>query len=57
MVEVDGVSPPQVVKRLHEKQIIASTSPYATSYARLAPSLLNDAEEIDLALREIRAMG
>ncbi len=55
--EVDGVSPPQVVERLHEKQIIASTSPYATSYARLAPSLLNDAEEIDLALREIRAMG
>ncbi len=55
--EVDGVSPPQVVKRLHEKRIIASSSPYATSYARLAPSLLNDAEEIDLALREIRAMG
>ena len=55
--EVDGVSPSQVVKRLHEKRIIASSSPYATSYARLAPSLLNDAEEIDLALREIRAMG
>jgi isopenicillin-N epimerase len=55
--EVAGLKPDAVVKRLHEKRIIASTTPYATSYARLAPGLLNSPAEVDTVLREIRALG
>jgi selenocysteine lyase/cysteine desulfurase len=55
--EVAGLAPAQVVERLHEKRIIATTTPYATSYARLAPGLINTPEDVDAALREIRALA
>jgi isopenicillin-N epimerase len=55
--EVAGVRSAEVVKRLHEKNIIASTAPYREGHARIAPSLLNNPEEIEITLREIRAMG
>lgn len=55
--EVAGVSPDDVVKRLLERKIIASTSPYKVSYARLAPSLVNDPAEVDEALRAVRAIA
>lgn len=55
--EVRGVPAGEVVKRLHARKIIASVTPYASAYARLSPAILNTPEEIDAALREIRAMG
>jgi selenocysteine lyase/cysteine desulfurase len=55
--DVAGVNPKDVVKRLHEKGIIMSSTPYRQSYARFAPSLLNNEAEIDRALAEIRAMA
>jgi selenocysteine lyase/cysteine desulfurase len=55
--EVAGRTPDAVVKHLHEKRIVASTTPYVTSYARLAPGLLNTPADVDTALREIRALG
>ena len=55
--EIEGMKSDEVVKRLHEKKIIASTAPYRESYARLAPSLLNTPEEIETTLREIRAVA
>lgn len=55
--EVRALTPKAVVERLHEKRIVASTTPYATSYARLAPGLLNSPAEIERALSEIRALG
>jgi selenocysteine lyase/cysteine desulfurase len=55
--DVAGVDPNDVVKRLHEKGIIMSSTPYRQSYARFAPSLLNNEAEIDRALAEIRAMS
>ena len=55
--EVDGIKSADVVKRLHEKSIVASTAPYREGYARLAPSLLNSPEEIDTVLREIKALA
>ncbi len=55
--EIDGMKSAEVVKRLHEKKIVASTAPYRESYARLAPSLLNSREEIETTLREIRALA
>ena len=55
--DVAGVSPVDVVKRMHAKGIIMSNTPYRETYARFAPSLINNEQEIDQALAEIRAMG
>lgn len=55
--EVAGRTPVEVVDALAEKRIIASTTPYATSYARLAPGLLNSPEDIERVLGEIRALA
>jgi isopenicillin-N epimerase len=55
--DVNGMPPKAVVNRLLERRIVASTTPYGTSYARLAPSLVNTPEEIETALREIRALS
>ncbi len=54
--DVRGLTPPQVVQRLRQQGIIATTTPYATSYARVAPGLLNTPDEIDATLRAIRAL-
>ncbi|MFT6407091.1 MAG: selenocysteine lyase/cysteine desulfurase [Arenicella sp.] len=55
--DVDGVPPATVVKRMHDKGIIMSSTPYRQSHARFAPSLLNSESEIEVALAEIKAMG
>lgn len=55
--EVKGVEPGVVVRRLLEKRIIASTSPYRIEYVRLAPSLVNDEREVETALRAVRAIA
>lgn len=55
--EVEGVRPHEVVERLRRRRILATTTPYATTYARLAPSLLNTEEEIETTLREIRTFA
>lgn len=55
--DVDGVMADAVVKRMHDRGIIMSSTPYRQSYARFAPSLINNENEIDRALAEIRAMA
>lgn len=55
--DVNGVAPDTVVQRMHDKGIIMSSTPYRNSYARFAPSLLNNEEELDFALAEINAMA
>ena len=37
--------------------IVATVSPYATSYARLAPGLLNSPEEVDQVLAAVRSLA
>jgi selenocysteine lyase/cysteine desulfurase len=54
--DVDGVDAGEVVARMHDKGIIMSSTPYRNSYARFAPSLLNNENEIDRALAGIAAM-
>jgi selenocysteine lyase/cysteine desulfurase len=51
--EVTGMAPRQVIERLRQRKIIGSTTPYATQYARLAPSLLTSSEDIEQTLKEI----
>ncbi len=55
--DVDGLSPVAVVRRLLERGIIATVTPYAPSYARVAPGLLNSPEEVEAALRAIAALS
>tara|TARA_R110001632_G_scaffold178955_2_gene298755 strand:- start:10 stop:675 length:666 start_codon:yes stop_codon:yes gene_type:complete len=55
--DVEGVSPAEVVKTMHNKGIIMSSTPYRISYARFAPSLLNNEQEIEQALAEIQALA
>jgi selenocysteine lyase/cysteine desulfurase len=55
--EVEGLPPKTVVERLFERKIIASDTPYATSYARLTPGVLNTPEEVDRAVAEVKAVA
>jgi isopenicillin-N epimerase len=51
--DVDGVRQNEVVRRLRERGIVASTTPYAVSYARFAPGILNTPEEVDRAVEAV----
>ena len=51
------MSADDVVNRLREKKIIASETPYAASYARLTPGLLNAEAEIDRAVAAVAALA
>ena len=55
--QVEGWSPEALVERLAAKRIVASTSPYRPSYARLAGSLLNTPGEVEAAVRAVRDLG
>jgi selenocysteine lyase/cysteine desulfurase len=55
--DVAGKAPEEVVKTLRARHIIASTSPYKPTYARLAGSLLNTPEEVDAAVRAVREIA
>ena len=55
--EVAGMSPDHVVAELRRKGIVASVTPYATQYARMAPGLLNSEAEIETLLKEIRTLA
>jgi selenocysteine lyase/cysteine desulfurase len=55
--EVAGLKPNEIVQRLLQKKIVASSTPYATSYGRLAPGLLNTPAEVDRALAAVQALA
>ncbi len=55
--EVDGQRAGESVHKLHERKVVASTSPYKISKARLAPSLVNDEREVEAALRAVREIA
>lgn len=55
--EVAGKEPKAVVDHLATRKIVASTTPYATSFARFSPSLLNTPEEVDRAVAEVKALA
>ena len=54
--EVEGMKPEEVVKKLYAKNIIASASPYKTSYVRLTPSIVNTEEEVTVCLNELEQL-
>jgi selenocysteine lyase/cysteine desulfurase len=55
--EVAGWKPQPMVDQLRQQKIVASVTPYATQYVRLAPSLLTSPEEVDKTLEEIRKIS
>jgi selenocysteine lyase/cysteine desulfurase len=54
--DVSGLGPQQVVDRLRARGIVATVTPYATSYPRLAAGLLNTPEQVDTLLRELQRL-
>ena len=52
--DVDGLQPEEVVKKLLAKKIIASTTPYGKSYARLAAGIMNSEAEVEAAVRAVQ---
>jgi selenocysteine lyase/cysteine desulfurase len=55
--EIDGMTPDEAVKRLLDRGVVASTSPYAVSYVRLAAGLMNSVEDVDVAVAAVRAIA
>lgn len=55
--DVNGMSPREVVARLKDRNIIATTTPYAQSHARVSPSIRNSPQEIEATLRAIRELA
>jgi selenocysteine lyase/cysteine desulfurase len=51
---IEGQTADETVRKLRERKVVASASPYKVSYARLGPSLVNDEAEVDAALRAVR---
>ncbi|HEY7193769.1 MAG TPA: aminotransferase class V-fold PLP-dependent enzyme [Gemmatimonadales bacterium] len=54
--EVQGLAPALVVTALAQKKIRTTTSPYKVTYARVSAGIMNKPEEIELVLREMRAL-
>jgi selenocysteine lyase/cysteine desulfurase len=54
--EIAGLDPRDAVDRLKQQRILASVTPYATSYVRFGPSIVNTPAEVETALRAIRAL-
>jgi isopenicillin-N epimerase len=55
--EVAGLAPDAVVARLAARNVVASSTPYPVSYARVTPGLWNSPDEVDATLRELRALA
>jgi len=56
--DVAGYTAAEVVDALlNDYRIIASTTPYAASYARLGPSIVNSPDEVDQAIAAVGALA
>jgi isopenicillin-N epimerase len=54
---VRGMSPDQVVARLRRRGIVATPTPYAPSYVRFTPGILNTRAELRRALAAVRELA
>lgn len=55
--DVKGMNAQDVVNRLLDQKIIASTTPYRVSYARLACGIVNSPEEVERTLAAVRRLA
>jgi selenocysteine lyase/cysteine desulfurase len=52
-VDVDGMLPANAVAELRSRGVVASATPYETSYLRLGPSIATSPEHVDQAIEAI----
>lgn len=52
-IAVQGMAPPEAVYRLREAGIVASSTPYATSYLRLGPSIATDPGQVTAVIEAV----
>jgi selenocysteine lyase/cysteine desulfurase len=50
---VDGIKPEDVMKKLTQKKIISSVTPYKAHYNRLTPCVINTEDEVNQCLRAL----
>lgn len=55
--DVAGLSAEAAVARLREWRVLGSVAPYARPHVRLTPSIRNTPEDVDFALRAVRALA
>lgn len=55
-VDVPGLPPANAVLTLREQGIVASATPYATSYLRLGPSIVTNPEQVDAAIEAVGSL-
>jgi selenocysteine lyase/cysteine desulfurase len=55
--DVEGMSAATAVGRLEARGIVATVTPYATTYARLAPSIVNSPDDVDAAIAAVREIA
>jgi selenocysteine lyase/cysteine desulfurase len=56
--EIAGMRPEEIVDRLREEhRVIASVTPYATSYLRFGPSIANTEEDVDRTVAAVAAIA
>jgi selenocysteine lyase/cysteine desulfurase len=55
--EVDGLPPPEAVHRLRESDVVGSSTPYATSYVRLGPSIATNPEQVAAAVEAVAGLS
>jgi selenocysteine lyase/cysteine desulfurase len=56
-VDVPSMPPQNAVLALREQGIVASSTPYATSYLRLGPSIVTTPEQVDAAIEAVGALA
>jgi isopenicillin-N epimerase len=49
--EIKGYDTEKAVKKLVEKKLVATASPYETSWVRFTPGIINSEEDVDRALQ------
>jgi selenocysteine lyase/cysteine desulfurase len=54
--EVEGVKPEDVVKKLLEKKIVSSSTPYRVVYVRLTPCMINSEEDVENCINELEKL-
>jgi selenocysteine lyase/cysteine desulfurase len=54
--EVDGTRPDDAVSRLRAAGVVATSTPYRPSYLRFGPTIANSEEDVEAAVRAVRAL-
>ena len=54
--DVAGQRPPDFVYQLKAQQVVGSSTPYATSYVRLGPSIATTPDLVDVAIEAVSSL-